>query len=387
MIRFAPKLSSFIENHLPERLLKALNNYSSSTQNIRAESDWKQVMKSYLNIILTNGIILLALMLLTTNFFIPFLNKNIENPIARSIVGLVVSFAIAAPFLWALMTQKPQNIAYKRLWLDKKYSRGPLLVIELFRSGIGIVLIVFMVDRLFSGKVAILVAAPIMVVVLILFSKKIQKVYQRLEGRFLTNLNAREKNEARKIKKAAVHQKQFNPQSDLSPWDAHMVDLEVNPHAEYIGKTLVELSWREQFGINIAYIKRGEKLIYAPGRNNRILPFDRLGIIATDEQINLFKPIFDAEEKIDEKENDIDDIILQKIVVDKHNKLKGQSIRGSHIRERTKGLVVGIERNKERLLNPDSTTCFEWGDIVWIVGERNKILELNNGGKVVSQEV
>ena len=82
---------------------------------------------------------------------------------------------------------------------------------------------------------------------------------------------------------------------------------------------------------------------------------------------------------MDVEENNIEDIILQKIVVDEHNKLKGMSIRGSRIRERTNGLVVGIERDEDRLLNPDSSTSFEWGDIVWIVGERNKILELNKG--------
>ena len=89
-----------------------------------------------------------------------------------------------------------------------------------------------------------------------------------------------------------------------------------------------------------------------------------------------FKPVFDAVESI-EKVNGIEDIILQKIVVDESNRLKGLTIRSSHIRERTNGLIVGIERNKERILNPDSSTSFEWGDVVWIVGERKKILKLN----------
>ncbi|MEO9210358.1 MAG: TrkA C-terminal domain-containing protein [Ginsengibacter sp.] len=52
-------------------------------------------------------------------------------------------------------------------------------------------------------------------------------------------------------------------------------------------------------------------------------------------------------------------------------------MRESSIRERTNGLVVGIERNKERILNPSSTINFEWGDIVWIVGDRKKIQQLN----------
>ncbi|MEO5649319.1 MAG: cation:proton antiporter [Ginsengibacter sp.] len=378
MIKFSPKLYDFIERKLPVKWVKALNNYSSSTQSIQAESDWKKVLKSYLTIAVTNGIVLLALMLLSVKFFIPFLNENVENNITRSIIGLVVTLGIAAPFLWALMAKRLNIAAYKELWLNKKYSRGPLLVLEISRNAAGILLIGFWVDKLFSAKMAILVAVPIIIVVLILFSKRIQRFYQRLEGRFLSNLNARELIAVdEKNQHEGALRKPFNPQADLSPWDAHMVDLAVNPHAEYIGKKLVELSWREHFGINIAYIRRGDKLIYAPDRNNRLLPFDLVGIIATDDQMQIFKPVFDAAESIDIKEHNIEDIILQKIVVDEHNKLRGLTIRNSHIRERTNGLVVGIERNESRLLNPDSGTAFEWGDIVWIVGERKKIQKLN----------
>ncbi|HXS56673.1 MAG TPA: cation:proton antiporter [Hanamia sp.] len=377
MIKFSEPFYNLIVKVLPARWIKALNYYSSSTQNIRAETGWRVVFRAYATIIITNGILLLAMVLISLKFVIPFLNGHIENEILKSILGLAISLGIAAPFLWALMAKKPDAAAYKELWLDKKYNRGPLLVLEITRNLIGILLIGFWVDRLFSAKVAILVAVPIIIVVLVLFSTRIQNFYQRIEKRFLSNLNARERVESEKALREEERQKEFNPQTDLSPWDAHMIDLEVNPHAEYIGKTLVELAWRERFGINIAYIRRGGKLIYAPGRNNRLLPFDHVGVIATDDQMQTFKTEFDALESIDPADHNLEDIILQKIVVDEHNKLKGLSIRDSHIRERTNGLVVGIERNKERILNPDSITTFEWADNVWIVGERKKIQMLN----------
>jgi len=234
------------------------------------------------------------------------------------------------------------------------------------------------VDRLFSANVAILVAVPIIIVVMVLFSNRIQSFYQRIEGRFLTNLNEREAAaEVVSSLSGDTFRNHFNNQTDLSPWDAHMVDLRVNQQAEYIGKTLVELAWREKYGINIAYIKRGNMLIYAPGRNNKLLPFDHIGVIATDDQMQMFKPVFDTTDGEPRgTENDVEDVILQKIVVDEHTKLKGLTIRSSGIRERTNGLVVGIERNKKRILNPDSTMVFEWDDVVWIVGERVKIQKL-----------
>ena len=138
----------------------------------------------------------------------------------------------------------------------------------------------------------------------------------------------------------------------------------------------MELAWREKFGINIVFIKRGEQLINVPGRHHRLLPFDHVGIIATDDQIQVFKPVFDAAESITGEGIDISDISLEKILVDEHTRLKGLTIRNSGLRERTNGLVVGIQRERERILNPDSTSVFEWGDIVWIVGERKKIMQL-----------
>lgn len=384
MIRFSEPVYDFVVKILPKKWVANLNNYSTSTQHIQAESNWKVVLKSYANIIITNGILLLAIALLTINFLIPFLNTHIENSLIKSLVGIIVTLGISSPFLWAVMTKRPDNTAYKELWLVNKYNRGPLLVLEVVRNIIGVLLIGFWVNTFFSARVALLVAVPIIIIVLFLFSKRIQSFYQRIEGRFLSNLNARERLADEEKVRNETLKKQFNPQSDLSPWDAHMIGLEVNPHAEYIGKTLAELAWREKYGINIAYIKRGDNLIYAPNRFNRLLPFDGVGIIATDDQMLNFKPVFEEASSIEINEKGTEDIILQKVVVDQNNRLKGKTIRGSGIRERTNGLVVGIERDKERILNPDSDTIFEWGDIIWIVGEREKIKGLNEVAKEVN---
>ena len=376
MIKYSPAFYETIVKLIPSRWLNTISNYSSSTQKIQAESNWKSVIQSYINIAITNGIVLLALLLLSVNFLLPLLQETIKNDILRGIIILTVSFGFAAPFLWALMAKRPNNLGYKELWLDKKYSKGPLFVLEITRVVLGLVILGFWVNRLFSGIVAILIAVPIIITVLILFSQKIQRFYQRLEGRFLSNLNARELAEV-ELNSEHLISKHFSPKSDLSPWDAHMVDLEVKQNADYIGKTLEELAWRETYGINIAYIKRGDKLIYAPSRHNKLLPFDSVGIIATDEQMQHFKPIFDTTESVDPTEYNIEDIVVQKIVVDEHNRLKGLTVRDSGIRERTNGLIIGIERNEQRILNPNSFTVFEWGDIVWFVGERKKIQKLN----------
>jgi CPA2 family monovalent cation:H+ antiporter-2 len=377
-IKYAEPVYNFTSKYLPKKWVTRLNNYSIGTQSIQAESDWKLVLKSYMKIALTNAIILLATVMLSINFLVPLINKNIANGTLRTVIVLVISLGIAAPFLWAFMAKRPNNQTYKELWLEKKYNRGPLLIIEIIRILLGIFFIVFWVYMVVPAPVTILLAVPITILVLVVFSRRIQKVYQRMEKGFLTNLNAREKSEANDTSLSAnIQRKNAELQFNMEPWDAHIVEMKVNPNAEYIDKTLMELGWREKFGINIVYIKRGDKLIHVPGRDSTLMPFDQVGIIGTDAQIQLFKPMFDTIENFAQETAAIDAISLQKIIVDEHTKLKGIDIRSLGLRERTRGLVVGIERNKQRILNPDSGFILEWGDVLWIVGDKKKIQQLN----------
>jgi CPA2 family monovalent cation:H+ antiporter-2 len=377
LIKYSEPFADFITRLLPDKWILRLNRYSTGTQSIQADSDWKIVLKSYTQIFITNGIILIALLLLSVRFIDPFIRENIVNNNWSGIIVLLVSIGISAPFFWAFMAKRPGNLAYRELWLEKRYNRGPLLLIEIIRNIVGVLAIGFWVDKLVSTQVALLVIVPFTILVLIIFSNRIQKLYQRIEGRFIKNLNARETaTTSTDSLTETIRHRTNKMQSDLASWDVHIAEMEVKPDAEYIGKTLFELGWREKYGINVGYIKRGDRLVRVPGRNNRLMPFDHVGIIATDEQLQLFKSVFNTTEVFAQDDNEAGDISLQKILVDEHTKLKGIDIRSSSLRERTNGLVVGIERGKDRILNPDSATILEWGDIIWIVGDKKKVQQL-----------
>jgi len=372
-IKLSEPFYNLLVRILPPRLLNSINRYSSGAQNIQAESEWKIVLKSYSMIILTNAIIIIALSMLSFTFLLPLLESRINNPSLNRAIVLGITLGISMPFFWAMMARKPNNSAYKALWLDSKYNHGPLVVLEAMRVIIAIFFIGLIVDRLYSGMIAFFVVTPIAAIILFIFSKKIQDFYNRIHSRFLDNLNERE------VEATESSIPNGNPDSDLSPWDAHLADFTVSANASFIGRKLYELAWREKYGINIAFIKRGEKIIYAPSAQERLYPLDEIGIIGTDEQLQLFKPVMEETEIFaDSYSEDTDNISLQKIVVDEHTLLKGKTIRESGIREKTSGLVVGIERDGKRILNPGSNTIFEWNDIVWIVGDRKKIQELVN---------
>jgi len=372
MIKFSAPLYNQIVKIVPPAVIARINKYSSNTQNMQATSEWKIALKGYVAIVATNGILVIAIVLLSSNFLLPFLVEKTNSPLIGSIITLAVTAAISLPFLWALATKRPNQWAYKELWVNKKYNRGPLIVVELVRIVLAVLLIGLMVDNIISSSIAMVVVLAVMIIVFFLFSRNIQKLHGRIERRFLSNLNERDE-----VATAS------NSDSELTPWDAHLADFTIDPLAPFAGVKLSQLAWREHYGVNIALIKRGDRMIYAPGREDVIFPHDIVSIIGTDEQIQKFRPLIEGGKELagenSETRNGV--VALLKIIVDEHNKLKGLSIRTSGIREKTNGLIVGIERDGNRILNPDSTEELLWGDVIWIVGDRKKIQSLNKKEK------
>ncbi len=363
MIRLADPFFNWLAPKLPMKWRTAINQYSTGAQTIQAESDWRIVLRSYLLVMATNSVVIMALILLSATYLLPFLKANIGDHFFPAILTFAITLFATAPFFWGLAIRRLHSLAYRNLWLDKKYNHGPLVMLEVVRNLLLVVLVGVMVNQLFNTMIALVAILPVIVIVLLVFARRLNSFYARLEKRFLSNLNQRE-------------QMQSSASNDLSPWDAHMAFFTMPAESTVVGKSLQDLAWREQYGINIAYIERGSLTITAPARSDVLYPFDKMAVIGTDVQLEQFRTVLES--ALLPSKNGEEEITLNKIIVDNHTALRGKTLRTSGIREITNGLVVGIERNGQRILNPDSTTVFEWDDIVWIVGDRKKIDELRN---------
>ncbi len=365
MIRLADPIHRFLENHLPQKWITGLNRYSTGSQTLRGESDWQIVFRAYAQLMLSNSVVIIALLLLSNYYLKPWFEGMIESQLVAHLLVSTGSLAAMAPFIWAVMAKKIQRGAYRALWLDSKYNRGPLVTLEIGRNLLGIFFIGVLLGQFFSIWVTLLGTLIFTGVVLFFFKQRLDLFYHRIEDRFLSNLNEKEN-----IKPA---------QNILTPWDAHLSKITVSPTALFIGETLESMQLREKYGVNIAFIERGNKLISAPGKDEKLYPYDEIGAIGTDIQLQRFTKMAEANEDVlnPETEAIAEAMSLEKLVVDEHTGLKGLSIRNSAIREKTQGLVVGIERKGQRILNPSSDTVFEWNDVIWLVGDRRKILVLS----------
>ncbi|WP_449436355.1 cation:proton antiporter domain-containing protein [Pedobacter steynii] len=279
LIKFSEPFYMFLERRLPKKWVEGINRYSSSTAGITTLSDWKTLLKSYTFNLIIHSVILIAIVFLGSKYLQPFITKNLINGNNGIVISLIMTLFIMTPFLWALAIRRIERKAYSHLWLNKKYTRGPLVALEVLRIGLAIFFVGILIYQFYSTWISIVIAIALIVSCMFIFSRRLQGFYNKLESRFLLNLNAREAQ---------------NAQPEILPWDTHLVELSVAPESTLVGKTLVDLSVREKYGVNIALIERGKIMIPTPGRDERLYPNDKVLVIGTDDQLAAIKELFEG---------------------------------------------------------------------------------------------
>lgn len=362
MIKAAGPLYNKLEHVLPDKWLKTLVRYSTGAQTINSAGDWQLVLRSFILISVFTLLVSAGIIILFVEVVHDVVLARIDNYFWGTILTVALCLFAISPFLWALVMRKLQAKSFANLWANKRYH-GPLLLLRLIRVGMAIAIITATFIVFFPIGYAIS-SAVVLIAIVLFFAKKIHAFYLRLETRFFYNFNQRE------IVEARINRK------ELAPWDAHIAQYVLPVGSPCMGKTLEELAIREKIGVNIAMIKRGDIFtIVAPSRHERIYPGDRMFVIGTDEQLDAFKEFIqpDAGQQALEEQHEI---VLKKIEISDDSFMLGKTIRESAIREKTQGLVVGIERGGRRILNPESYIVFEQNDKVWIVGDADLIEDL-----------
>ena len=357
MVKASVPVSEFLERKLPRKWRKQIERYSANAQSIKSASAWQIVLRAYFMQVIIHSVIIVAMILLSAEYILPMVEDTRFGRLAAAAGTLIA----VAPFLWALSLRRVAVEQVRQLLAERKY-RGPIIMMILFRFILTLVYIGFLLDNFFSSQTAFITFVAAIVLYLI-FPKKLNAQYHKIENHFLKNFNARDilKDKRRR--------------SDLTPWDGHMSFFDIAKESNIGGKMLKELKLREKFGINIAFIKRGDINIKMPSRNERIFPGDEVCVIGTDEQLKQFQDYLDHNEAAPAEHLAEDDIVLQQIDLT-HPEFIGKSIRESQLREKTNGLVVGLERKGKRILNPDSHEILELDDILWIVGDKKLLATL-----------
>ncbi len=363
MIKLSVPTFHLLERILPQKFIEATERYSTNAQKIRTASNWQIVLRANVSHVIIHSVIITAI-IIAGRYAVPLLD---DVAWGKYIVA-AVTLLILMPFFWALSARRVALDAMNELRKERKLT-GPIAIIIIARILLTFFFMGFFLNIFFT--LALTFIALIGIIVLALsFPRKIQSWYDKLEGHFLKNFNDRE------IEKASKNK------SELTPWDGHMTTFEIPSESSMIGRKLSTLGLREKTGINIAIIRRGSITINVPNRYERLYPGDILYVIGTDEQVKDFKEHLDAS-SLEADENNSTEIVLRFFDL-KNDEFIGKTIKESQLRERTDGLVVGIERNGERMINPDSFFTMEADDVLWIVGDKKKMMGLHLDKEVLA---
>ena len=375
MIRLADPAYARIERWLPAGWKRFLDRYTSGSNTIRQQSEWRRFLHAISRIVGIYLAVTLVLLFVWLQFVSPLICSLLPGLKGR-IVSLVALLLLMAPLLRAIVMKKNRSEAFQRLWNDNKYNRGPLVSLIALRILIALALAGVPTAMLLHAPPLWEAAITVAVIIVMLFSKGVKARSILIEQHFVSNLSAREEESDRR---SPVRREFAN---HLLERDLHLADIEVHADSPTVGLTLKELDFRRKCNVNIVTIIRGGRRINIPGGEERLYPADKLVVVGSDADIRGFlQYMTDRYNKATEarRKQKRKEMNIEQFIVVEGSRLVGRSIRESGIRDKSQCLVIGIERGETSLKNPPPSTVFEPGDIVWIVGEHEKALRLSEG--------
>lgn len=351
-IRMADPVYGFVARHLPERFHYLLSARTSKhTDGDSTRRAWLALGRRYLWRILMYSIILCAISMLSHGYLMPWLNRLI--PAWSRLIGAAVTLLFMAPFLLALCLPPRMDSDNSEAHLTADQLRVPRVVMMIFRLLLALCFIVYQLWQFYSIKVGLLVGIGCFIIMLMLFSKRLNRQLRTIESKFINNLNERE------LRRSG---KNNNLVSDL-----HLAYMHVGYGCPFVGERLVNANVRGKYGITVVTIQRGQSLTVVPSGDTRIFPGDTVGVIGTDEQISAVLPVIEAEPAQTANNPDLNEFKLTNVVLSDTSPLIGKTLASADVRRNYRTHVVTLERDDTFVENP-ANIPLRAGDRLWIVG-------------------
>lgn len=351
-IKNADRIYALIDRSMPAGLKQSLARYETAMSMSSGKRVVSLLWREYGLKILLNSVVVIAI-----SGAMRRLTAGWDDH-WRWIAGLA-ALALSAPFFWAIFFGKPSHADEVRGEIAENLSRLQI-GISLVRVMVGFALAAFVVSG-FTSVVAGsgVVLAGLVAIGMLLFGRFAEPLYRRIEGRFVANLS--------EGTRAALSSGDRAP--ELAPWNATLAQFTLSQYSPLVSKSLSASGIKETFGVTVTMIERGEKRIFAPSRDDLLLPLDRLFLIGTDEQLSAVRELIEAAPTgIAPPSGDSYGLTPLKLTAEAP--FVNRTIRECGIREAVGGLIVGVERGGQRHLSPDSSMILLPGDLVWIVGDR-----------------
>jgi CPA2 family monovalent cation:H+ antiporter-2 len=352
MIRLSGHISKAAQAKIPERMKHFMDSYTAWVYRVQSNSQGNSLVGSVTLRLFANGIVVAMVFIATKIFVYPQMLALMHSRTAKLVCELL-AILVASPFLWGML------FSYKRIKIPD-YAKTQLnpIVFAVWLLTLGEVIFLSVVN--FHTWVTTAVLLVIAVIFFVVSYRHLERSYHWFERQLIGNIGPKE------VKKSRYQ--------DLAPWETHFVELDVGWKSPFVGKTMGDSQIRQRYGVNVVAIHRGPNIILAPRGEEVILTGDKLMVLGNDEQIDEFRKWVTITAPIVEEYADTpEEFGLRPVLLGAEHPLVGLTIRGSKIREEWQGLVVGLERAGNRILNPDPDTILCADDLLLIVGVNEKI--------------
>ena len=375
MIRLATPAYNALEHRLPTKVIRSLNHLSMSQSATTAQSKWKKLLTQMAINTVVYSILSSAVIALMFTFVLPLTRRMLPgwelHWYANAITGLLTVIAIS-PFLRAMVMKKNHSEEWKALWAESNRNRLPLLSTILARVVIAVGFIFYICNYLSRFTPAIMITIGVVLVLLIVLSRRIKRNSILLERLFINNLRSRDI-------EAQVHGKK-RPlyEGRLLDRDIHIADFEVPADSMWMGQTLKQLALGRKYGVHVSSILRGGRRLNIPDGDYIIFPGDHLQVIGSDQQLAKLQHALETEVIGEDMELEKREMKLQQLIIGSDSPFIGKTLEQSGIRSIYSCMVVGLEEGKENLSPISPQRAFCKGDIIWVVGEQDDLKELLN---------
>ncbi len=359
MIKGALPFYNWVEPKMPQRIKRHIEQYSEHARSADDNHGSIQIfVRKQLSTVLLYGVILVAIALLSQGLLRPFLDTlfaDLKIPqIWSRIVGLVGTLALMSPFLWAVAVKGVSKKRIKEMFDTYRFSQAVVIPILVLRYFVALFSVGVVVAAYVDIAVGFLFVIALIVVAVVLFSRRADGFYARIEESFNKNFNSR------------ADQASFHIPDGMENEFA-MERLRVTAASPLAGLTLAQGDLRDRYGANIVTIERGEQVIDLPDKNDILMPADIVTVIGTEDQVAAIRADIEKEADMLVHDHSDHEMHMYRYHVEAGGPLCGMRIGTSSLATKHNVMVIAIERGGEKIVNPRRGTMFMHDDLLWFV--------------------
>jgi di/tricarboxylate transporter len=164
--------------------------------------------------------------------------------------------------------------------------------------------------------------------------------------------------------------------------DERLARAEIPPESPLVGKPISQSGLREIYHLNVIAVEHNGHGVRAPAAEMRLSAGDTLvvsarpEILASDEVRPLFR--FHPRENGQESQRELSDLGLVETVLAPRSRLIGQTLQGTHFREKFQANVIAIWRSGHPIRTGISDLALQFGDALLLLGSRQSVKMLHS---------